>query len=75
MESGFKRKKIKKICKNFDIEVKYKKNLKKLELNRGLKIHKNKDNIPIRVCPNCGSDKLEKFDELRLPIDSGRVDN
>jgi len=40
-------KKIKKICKNFDIEMKYKKNLKKLELNRGLKIHKNKDRIII----------------------------
>ncbi len=58
------KKKIKKISKNFDIEVKYKKNLKKLELNRGLKIHKNKDNILIRECPNCRSDKLEKFDEL-----------
>ena len=22
------------------------------------------NNIPIRVCPNCGSDKIEKFDEL-----------
>ena len=22
------------------------------------------NNIPIRLCPNCGSNKLEKFDEL-----------
>ncbi len=67
--------KIENICKNYDVEVKYKKNLKKLELNRGLKILKkkdlyiemelsNEDNIPIRLCPNCGSDKLEKFDEF-----------